>query len=207
MASTNIKGLSSEIYYTDASSSSDCWAEPYNTSKELLFEIAPKETMKFRTKLAENFSKIAKELQLANREISTAFFIKHKSDLEKDLSKSFPYYAHVIHPIKTEPQYGQANLFSYDLAVISDVLEYMPSTMARANIIKEALTSLKQEKTSYLIITAIPEEDVEKFKDIVSALSEDDLISLASYAGADKIQKLNCMKEAKFPYIIASKGG
>jgi len=158
-----------------------------------------------RTEFIKNFQDIIKELKLHDRAISIAAFTKYRSDVEKDLNmlqNIIPCYVYLIHPIESDPQYDPVNLFSYNLAMILDVLEYAPSTMARANIVKEALTSLRQENPAYLIIRAKSEEEAQE-----TALSEDDLISLALYAGATKTWKLGYMKEAKFPLIVASNGG
>jgi len=162
----------------------------------------------FNTKLIKDFSKVMNELHIEAIDLAISVFTKYKSDMEKDINKliqKVPFYTHIVHPIKSDPQYDSVNFFAYNLAIVSDILEYMPSTMARANIIKEALTSLKYDRRSYLIIKTKSKEDAGKLQEVV--LSEDDLISLALYAGAVKTWKLECMKEVKFPLIIASNKG
>ena len=195
------------------------WNVVYHPSdsryKGTYYDATPSKSIKPKTELIKNFHKIIDELQLSNigelqPELAIAFFTKYNSDLEEDLNEKLlipAYYIHRTHPIKSDPQYAMASLFSYDLAVISDVLEYAPSTMARANIIKEALTCLKQNKRTYLIITAMPMKNIEESKNIVSALNEEDLKELAFYAGANKMWELDCMKEAKFPIIVVAGGG
>jgi hypothetical protein len=199
-------------YYIDTSASSDAtWDIKYDGDKEKHYNVPPNKPAEPRTELVKNFHNIINELQLNSQNLAIVAFTKYKSNLEKDLSnsynKSMPHYIYLVHPIITEPQHDPVDLFAYNLAVISDVLEYMPSVMAKANMIKEALTSLKQKKQSYLIITAKSEEEVKKSKNIDAILNEDDLISLALYAGASNIRKLDCMRKAKFPFIVATNGG
>jgi len=206
----------SSTYYYGTSTASDSYIKAdnkfsnfyINNSYEDFDEAPSKPKNDFNTKLIKNFSNIINELHLEAMDLAISIFTKHKSDVEKDVNKliqKVPCYTHIVHPIKSDPQYDPVNFFSYNLAIVSDILEYMPSTMARANIIKEALTSLKYDKKSYLIIKTKSKEDAEKLQEVV--LSEDDLISLALYAGAVKTWKLECMKEVKFPLIIASNKG
>jgi hypothetical protein len=203
-----MSALTSDTYFINTSTNSDAvWDIKYDNVKEWVNNVSPNKPVEPRTELVKNFHNIINELQLNNKDLAIVAFTKYKSDLEKDLNKShrlIPHYIYLVHPIISELQYDPVDLFSYNLAIISDILEYMPSTMAKANVIKEALTSLKQRKESHLIITAKSEEDAEKSKDTIGTLSEDDLISLALYAGAGKIWKLDCMKEAKFPFIVTT---
>jgi len=196
-----------DTYSTSTLTSSGSWiSDPYVISK--LNGDAPKN--KPRTELIKNFNNIINELGLNDLKLSVAVFTKYESDLERDLNETtlvLMNYFYLTHPIITEPQTGAVDLFSYDLAVVSDILEYMPSTMARANVIKEALTTLKQKKSCYLIITTKSEEEVRKSENINKALSINDLISLALYAGANKVWGPDCMKKSKSPLIIATNGG
>jgi len=196
--------MSNYAYNTESTStSSGSWVfDPYITPKSN--GDAPKN--KPRTELVRKFDSIIDDLKLNDLKLSIAVFTKYRSNLEMDLNEStlaLIHFIYLTHPIITEPQTSAVELFSYDLAIVSDVLEYMPSTMAKANVIKEALTTLKQKNSSYLIITAKSEEMVKKSGDIDKALSIDDLISLALYAGANKVWRLNCMKESKSPFIVA----
>jgi len=208
--------LYNDIYYGTITTTSDSaiWHDTsgssysaYNDGHDSLNTPISKPKNDIKTELIKNFRDIISELQLYDRDVSIAAFTKYKSDTENDLNMLqhiTPCYVHLIHPIRSDPQYDLVNLFSYDLAIVSDVLECMLSTMARANIIKEALTSLRQERRTYLIIKAKSEGDAERSHEVT--LSEDDLISLALYASAAKTRKLECMKEAKFPLIVASNG-
>jgi len=205
---TTIISADSPIWYSENDVFGSKYGSFYVNNSNIFSDARSKPKNNIETELIKNFQDIINELQLYDRNISIAAFTKYKSDIEKDLSMlqhKTPCYVHFIHPIKSDPQHDPVHLFSYDLAIVSDILECMLSTMARANIIKEALTSLIQGSKSCLIIKAKSEEDAEKAQEV--ALSEDDLISLALYAGAVKTWKLECMKEVKFPLIVASNGG
>jgi len=203
----------SSTYYYGTSTASDSYitvdGDFYtNSSYKGLDEAPSKSKNSFDTKLIKNFSEVINELHIEAMDLAISVFTKYKSDMEKDINKliqKVPCYTHIVHPIESDPQYDPVSLFAYNLAIISDILEYTPSTMARANIIKEALTSLKYDKRSCLIIKTKSEEDAEKLQEVV--LNEDDLTSLALYAGAVKTWKLECMKEVEFPLIIASNKG
>ena len=203
-----MSALTSDTYFTDTLTTSiDDWGSiKYDNNEGMYYRTtAPNKPIEPKTELVKNFHNIIDELRLPGPDTAIVIFTKYKSDLEKDLNKSsLPYYMYFVHPIITEPQYDPVDLFSYNLAIISNVLEYMPSTMGKANVIKEALMSLKQKKESHLIITAKSEEDAEKSEGVIGTLNEDDLISLALYAGAGKVRKLDCMKEAKFPFIVTT---
>jgi hypothetical protein len=56
---------------------------------------------------------------------------------------------------------GPPKLFQYDYAVIIDAFEYIPELMGKANLIKEALTTL-QSKNAYIIMMARTIEMVNK---------------------------------------------
>jgi len=199
-------------YYTTTSSTSIEWdsvpkhfyMEDYNRFKK----NPDRSNNSFKTKLIGNFENIMNELGIVERDISIAAFTKYGSDVEKDLNiltHKIPCYTHITHPVESDPQHEPVNLSSYDISVVSDVLENTLSKMARANIIKEALSSLKHTGRSCLIIKAKSEEEAKMSKEIV--LNEDNLISLAIYAGATKTWKLKCMEKAEFPLIVANNGG
>jgi len=140
-------------------------------------------------------------------------FCKHKSDVDNDLKHGLllDYYYHRVYPIESDPQnYDKIYLFSYDICIIVGVLEYLPSKMARANVIKEALTALINNYPRRLAIIAKSEEDVEKSKetepDIITGFNVRELESLALFAGAKEIAESSFTKSEDFKdlYIVAT---
>jgi hypothetical protein len=102
----------------------------------------------------------------------------------------------------------------YNFAIIIDALEYMPNKMSRANLIKEALATLKpRSKNPYLLVLAktpkmveelvksngyketdngflIPEKKGERFGGLtIQGLDVDNLIDMAYFAGAEYIEE------------------
>lgn len=202
---TTTASINSDVWYTTEGDKYETfYTNNYNGSKT--GPATPKND--FKTKLIADFINIINELHLIERDISIAAFTKYKSDIERDLNvlqSKIPCYVHFIHPIKSDPQNDPVNLSSYDVAIIPDILGNSLSRMANANIIKEALSSLKQGGDSYLMIASNNEEKSDKSTEI--ALNEEDLISLAIYAGATKAWKFECGKEIEFPIIVATNGG
>jgi hypothetical protein len=78
--------------------------------------------------------------------------------------------------------------------------------MARANIIKEALSSLFKDYPSYIIILAKSKDEVEESddKELIMGFDVKDLEALAIFAGATKIWKPKCVEKMESPCVIAS---
>lgn len=125
--------------------------------------------------------------------ISIALFTRPRSDILADII-SAGCFLHTTYPVPSDQQDGKvAKLHIYGLSIISDVLEHLPTKMARANVIKEALAVLHTlDNSTCLLIIADP-----------SAFSVKELESLALYAGAKKILYPKCFKEAKLLYVVA----
>lgn len=112
------------------------------------------------------------------------------------------------------------SLGSYDFSLIIDALEYMPSMMSRANLIKEAMAALKPSpnyrESGVIIFSKTPEmvsklaktEGYEESEDgllikkrannffglTLRGLSVDDLIKTAYFAGASYIEEIKSLE-------------
>jgi len=128
------------------------------------------------------------------RNTSIALFTRPQSDILTDIMLK-GYFIHATYPVPADSPNGErAKLHIYSLSIISDVLEHLPTKMARANIIKEALAVLHTlDNSACLLIIGDP-----------SAFSIKELESLALYAGAKKILHPKCFKEAKLLYVVAT---
>jgi len=140
-------------------------------------------------------------------------FCKHKSDIDSDLRQGLltNYYYHKVYPIESDPQdHDKIYLFSYDMCIIVNVLEYLPSKMTRANVIREALMALVNNYPRRLAIIAKSKEEVEKSKeaepDIITGFDTKELESLALFAGAKEMAKSSFVKNEGFKdlYVVAT---
>lgn len=127
------------------------------------------------------------------RSTSVALFTRPRSAILTDII-SKGYFIHATYPVPSDPQGGEkVKLHIYGLSIISDVLEHLPTKMAKANVIKEALAALHaMDNSACLLIIGDP-----------SVFSVKELESLALYAGAKKILHPKCFKGAKLLYVVA----
>ena len=139
---------SSTTYYT----SSNSFTEIYGPTSGPIPE--PKSKIAFNSKAMEQIVK-AGVLKGA-----TAIFGQRKSPVFKDRDalrrKDISvFYVDVIMPEYNEPP----SINAYSFAVIIDILEYIPEMMARANLIKEALSTLavNHSKAHVIMIVKTPE--------------------------------------------------
>jgi len=128
------------------------------------------------------------------KKVQIGIFCKYKSDLDEDIRNGLisSRYYYVVYPIESDPQrHEKICLFAYDIGIIIGVLEYLPSKMLQANLIKEAIVSLSKDYRKPLIIIAKSKEEVEEIKkvdpNIVTGFDVEELKSLALFAGAKEI--------------------
>ena len=185
---------SSTTYYVDSASSMDI------DYKEL--GRPPKKEFKkeFKSEFGEKLVKnLFKEIGGIG---NIVVFTRPKSDIIADLSLA-GYMFYVAHPILADQHVnnvGDPALRQFSLSIISDVLEHLPTAMSKANVIKEALATLKPSKNSYLLIIA------EHGQTDIFMGEQKYLESLALFAGAKEIVRLDCLKDTKLIYVTARRG-
>lgn len=213
------------IYYTASATTASTDTDPnmYDSSSYISF----KDVVLDKTKHLEKDLKIDRKSEFIRslvgdlcenmgiplHDTRLGIFCRHKSNIDNDIVRGLfeNIYYHKVYPIRSDPQdYDRIYLFSYDICIIVNILEYLPSRMARANIIKEALMSLVDKNSKRLAIIAESEEEVEKSResepDITTGFDVKELESLALFAGAKNIIDPGFVKDKDFkdPYIITT---
>lgn len=193
-----------DMYYTtttDTSDSNTCYGTPI---ERVVKDHSPQcDKKKFKSEFVDKLlhKKFFKEIGGPS---SIILFARPKSDIITDLALAGYMYNTALPILDDVREHGASNpaLHSYNLAIISDVLEHLPTMMLKANVIKEALATLKSPRHSYLLIiakrgqqTEIPMDDQEYIE------------SLALFAGAKEIVRLNCFKDTEFIYVVTKRGG
>lgn len=218
--------MASGSYYTMASTSTDDnnWLDSSyisfdgtgDVSKVEIHKTKPKPEIDYKSKSVKDLiDDISANLRIdkPDSKIAVGIFCKYKSDIDNDSRCGLfnGYYYHMVYPIQPDStMYERIYLLSYDICVITDVLEYLPSKMARANAIKEALIALCINRPRYLIIMAKSEKEVEEARktdsSIITGFSVEELKSLALFAGAKEIIEPDFVKDKdlKDQYIIVT---
>lgn len=130
-------GTSTSNYYNTTYSDSYAYVKPTYKSREKLHGKEPTK-LKYHS---EPLGKIVSANVIAG---NVSVFVHRGSPVLKDtnqLNRSGinPYYDDPVTPGYDTP----AKLFTYNFSVIIDALEYMQGKMAKANLIKESLATLK----------------------------------------------------------------
>ena len=100
----------------------------------------------------------------------------------------------------------------YDFVIIADLLEKLPDMMSKANIVKEALVSLRTDSSRACVILAarnrqtveeMGQEEKDKLK-MIQGIDADELESIATFAGSKSVWNIKELKEEGVSYIGAS---
>ena len=130
-----------------------------------------------------------------------------KDSMTLKYSGILPYFNDPVIPEYARP----TELSTYNFSIIIDALEYMPGKMAKANLIKEALLTLKHNigdqyililaKTRKMIEDLAKNNKYEELKDgflvtsgpfkesIIQGLDTEDILKLAHFAGAKYVEE------------------
>ena len=100
----------------------------------------------------------------------------------------------------------------YDFVIIADLLERLPDMMSKANIVKEALISLRTDSSrACIILAARSRQTVEEMSGVkkdklkmIRGINADELESLAMFAGAKSTWSIEELEEEGISYIGAS---
>ncbi len=106
----------------------------------------------------------------------------------------------------------EPHIEGYDFVVIADLLERLPDMMSKANIVKEALISLRTDSSRACVILAarnrqtieeMGQEEKDKLK-MIQGIDADELESIATFAGSKSVWNIKELKEEGVSYIGAS---
>lgn len=111
----------------------------------------------------------------------------------------------------TDPPYGESTkpiIGACDYSIVAYILEHITNTMDRANIIKTALLSLREEKSyPHVIIATYTRDCAEKMiksKEKVQGIDQEELEMLAIYAGANSVWKSEHIEVEGMTCVAAS---
>ncbi len=118
----------------------------------------------------------------------------------------------VFDPLLPYPDGKGPHIEEYDFVIVADLLERLPDMMSRASLIKEALVSLRTDGShAYVILAARNKRAVEemdkKEKDklkMIEGIEEDELESMAIFAGAKSTWSIKELEEEGVSYIGVS---
>jgi len=210
------------------------WTElKWEDSIEKTIKKEPKKKSTEKSKFKSHLLKVIyKEIKPANgNKIHVSIFTNRKSDIfndEQTLSKHniflLPYASLLPSNCRYLTDFSRSiPLGSFNVSIITEILEFIHNPMDIANMMRQALNSLRQDiKYPKLIVTALTKETIRKkaveleympfstgymntkSKDGISFIkgyTEEDLKALLSFAGATNIWKPRCLSKLSIEYV------
>lgn len=139
---------SSTTYYTGSSSFTE------------IYGAKPEPESKSESKIVFNSEALGQIVKSGALKGATVIFGQRKSPVFEDRDALYKKGINIFYADVITPEYGEPpSINAYSFAVIIDILEYIPEMMARANLIKEALSTLahSHSKSRVIMMVKTPE--------------------------------------------------